>query len=315
MSSRSFEQINYLLRPNKNVERKLIAKTLLHLQRGFPIDDYRYVGFGSMWFGDFTLMHKVVGISDLVTIEAVLSRRKRVEFNRPYRCVHVAMGMAADVLVDHLLDKPTVTWLDYDGPLADALSGDVEIAVGAMRPGSLLLASVNANADQLSHRLKEDRPLTPMEYLVAISDDAGLARRPEMLARNRFPALALDILHDRLTSAVLEGKPGCRYAPIWTFSYADQVEMVTAGGMIVDEVQAVTLEECGLSALDYASGRTPFRIQLPMLTEREKRELDRRLPQAAALDPAELPFELKPSELEDYRRFYREYPIFSEVGA
>ena len=47
MSQRSFESINYMLRPNKNVERKLIARSLLRIGQRFPIRDYRYVGFGS----------------------------------------------------------------------------------------------------------------------------------------------------------------------------------------------------------------------------------------------------------------------------
>lgn len=315
MSKRSFEAINYMLRPNKNVERKLIVSTFKKLQTQFDIVQYRYVGFGSMWFTDFVLMHKTFGMSDLVTIESQKSREKRVEFNKPFACIAVRMEEAATALGDVLDEKPSIVWLDYDGPLKNAMTGDIETAVGSMSSASMLLVTVNAMVDQLKNKKVDDEELSPEDYLARICDDAGLAAQSGRLTRNDFPALAAEIVHDRIKSAVLDKKPGCEYVPIWTYRYADDADMITVGGMIADVADRAKLDASGALTLPHATGAALFDIDLPILTEKEKRALDKRLPSAVALDPAALEFELRPSEVAAYQRFYLEYPVFNEMAA
>lgn len=315
MTRRSFESINYMLRPNKNVERKLIAATLSALKRSFPISDYRYVGFGSMWFSDFVLMHKVIGISDMVTIESQVSRAKRVEFNKPFGCIKVRMEKAATALGDVLDEGKSIVWLDYDGPLKNATTGDLETAVGAMTSSSMILVSVNAVVDQLKNQKRDEENLTPAQYLAEICDNQSLEAEADRLTRNDFPTLVAELLHARLKAAVLASKPGCEYAPIWTFRYADDAEMVTVGGMIVDADDEAKLNECDLDSLPFVTPDRLFDIELPILTEKEKRALDKLLPSDVPLDPKTLEFELKPSEVAAYQAFYREYPIFNEMAA
>lgn len=314
---RSFETINYMLRPNKNVERKLIAKTLSRLQGTFDLPSYRYVGFGSMWFTDFVLMHRIVGISDMVTIEHEASRAKRVEFNKPYACIDVRMEAAATALGEVLEGKPTLTWLDYDGVLKNALTGDLETAVGAMVSGSMILVSVNAMVDQLrGHRLAEDEPpLSEIEYLANICESEAIKAEEARLTRVDFPKLVAELLHERLKAATLTSKPGCEYQPIWTFEYADDATMVTVGGMIADVDDQKKLADCNLGDLPFTSPEEVFRIELPILTEKEKRALDKLLPSATAINAKKLDFELRPSELEAYVKFYLEYPVFNEMAA
>lgn len=317
MSRRSFEAINYMLRPNKNVERKLIVSSLQHMRAVFPIPEYRYVGFGSMWFPDFVLMHKVLGISDMVTIERQTSRRKRVEFNKPFACIDVRMEEAATALGEILDEKPSIVWLDYDGPLKNATSGDLETAVGGMSSGSMLLVTVNGLVEQLKGHSREDGEdeLSPAEYLADICDNPELVRQGARLTRNDFPGLVRELLHDRIKAAVLSIKPGCEYVPIWAFRYADDAEMVTVGGMIANEADQAKLAACGLNGIGYLQRDALFDIDLPILTEKEKRALDRLLPCATNLDHKALDFELRPTEVEAYQRFYLEYPVFNEMAA
>ncbi len=315
MSQRSFESINYMLRPNKNVERKLIARTLLRLDPTFAVRDYRYIGLGSMWFTDFVLMHKVVGISDLVTIERQISRSKRVAFNKPFGCIDVVMGTAGEKLGEVLNEKRGLVWLDYDGPLRSATSGDLETAVGALSSGSLVLVSVNAKVEQLSNNKIDDETVSQERYLAEISDVEVTAEMAKRLTRVDFPELVADLIHDRLRAAVLASKPGCEYSPIWTFQYADDAVMVTVGGMIADQADTERLASCRLSELPFLSAAKPFEIALPILTEKEKRSLDRLMPAAARINAKSLEFELKDAEIEAYRTFYLDYPIFNEMAA
>ena len=304
-----------MLRPNKNVERKLFLSTLMKLQPVFDISSYRYVGFGSMWFSDFVLLHKSLGIDDMVTIERQKSREKRVEFNKPFACIAVRMEEAATALGEVLDSKPSIVWLDYDGPLKNAMTGDLETAIGAMSSGSMLLVTVNATVDQLKNKKLEDQELSPEGYLADICDDKSLIAFRNRLTCNDFPALVAEILHQRLKSAALEKKPGCEFMPIWTYRYADDADMITVGGMIADAIDKTRFANSGAAALPFVTGTNLFDIALPILTEKEKRALDKRLPCATALDPATLEFELRPSEVAAYQRFYLEYPVFNEVAA
>jgi hypothetical protein len=34
-----------------------------------PVDEYVYVGFGSVWFQDFILFHRHLGMRDMISIE------------------------------------------------------------------------------------------------------------------------------------------------------------------------------------------------------------------------------------------------------
>ncbi len=304
-----------MLRPNKNVERKLILKTLRALQSQFDVPKYRYVGFGSMWFSDFVLMHKTFGTSDLVTIESQKSRAKRVEFNKPFACIAVRMEEAATALGDVLDEKPSIVWLDYDGPLKNATSGDVETAVGGMSSGSILLVTVNAVVDQLKNKKVNDEEISPVDYLAEICDDTGLIAQRNRLTRNDFPQLVAEILHRRIKSAVLDRKQDCEYVPIWTYRYADDADMITVGGMIADATDKAKFDASGAATLSFATGSTLFDIELPVLTEKEKRALDKLLPSDSPLNLASLEFELRPSEVAAYQSFYLEYPVFNEMAA
>lgn len=310
----SFEAINYALRPNKNVERKLIATTLFELREKFTIRDYRYVGFGSMWFSDFVLMHKMLGIHDMVTIENQISRKKRVEFNKPFACIIVRMEQASSALGNALSrDKRSIVWLDYDGPLKDALTGDLETAVGVMASGSIILVSVNATVDQLRGHVRDDEQLSPAEYLSEVCDDESLKHDSARLTRNDFPNLVCDRLHARLKSAVLDFNPTCEYVPIWTFRYEDGAIMATVGGMIANVADRKTLNDCKLDELAFTSPSTPFEIRLPTLTDKEKRALDKLLPNGKPLNYQTLEFELRATEVSAYEQFYLHYPVFNEI--
>ena len=67
----SFEKINYLLRPKKQIERKIIIEILQKIQKPLKIDisKYCYIGMGSIYYYDYILFHKFLGISNMVSID------------------------------------------------------------------------------------------------------------------------------------------------------------------------------------------------------------------------------------------------------
>jgi hypothetical protein len=94
MTLRNDEMMNYLFRPAKNIERKMLCEALSRLSVIADVKHYQYVGFGSVYFADFTLFHKQLGIQKLISIESEEEMETRVRFNQPYSCIEVMVGFS-----------------------------------------------------------------------------------------------------------------------------------------------------------------------------------------------------------------------------
>lgn len=94
---RSFETVNYLLRPKKQIERKIIIEILQELSDDIGLSQYRYVGFGSIYYYDFILFHKYLRLNDLVSLDNKPLPR-RFKFNLPYDYVSFENKDATDYL-------------------------------------------------------------------------------------------------------------------------------------------------------------------------------------------------------------------------
>ena len=312
---RSFEAINYSLRPNKNVERKLIARILNAIGKNARFDwrDYRYLGLGSMWFVDFILMHKSIGINKLVTIEKEHSRAKRVSFNAPYSCVEVKIGMSTSVLRQLSWENRTIAWLDYDDVLRSYMFDDLNEIIVKSTTGNIVMISVNAEAAQLNVT-ENDAIVDPMTVLKGLVNATYIPTDADQrLSKNQFPALPGETMFNFMKSSVLNTATGLDFFPLFNFAYSDGSRMVTYGGMIVDANDEKILKGLSLrSSFEFVAQHGQFEIQVPQLTFKEKLELDKRMPCAVAPKPEDLPFELKPSEIEAYRKFYQDYPMYGE---
>src|ERR1700690_2713387 len=95
----SYEKIHYRMRPAKNGQRKMLCEAFRRLGKVRELPEYRYVGFGSMYYGDFILFHKALGIEQMISIEHEKGA-KRAKFNRPYECVTVLPGTANEKLIE-----------------------------------------------------------------------------------------------------------------------------------------------------------------------------------------------------------------------
>src|SRR5690349_11519838 len=114
----SYEHINYSLRPAKHVERKMLVESFRKLSEFDAIRNYRYIGFGSIYFSDFHLLHKSLGITNMLSIEKDEHNQSRFEFNSPFDCVDIKFGMSDAILPTLEWENiPTIIWLDYDGKL------------------------------------------------------------------------------------------------------------------------------------------------------------------------------------------------------
>ena len=72
------------------------------------------------------MLHKELGITDMISIERDVQNIDRYEFNKPYSNIKILDGESNQELVKLKWDMRTIVWLDYDGRLNKSVLQDVE---------------------------------------------------------------------------------------------------------------------------------------------------------------------------------------------
>ena len=107
----SFRRIDYSIRPAKHAERRMLCDIFRRLRPFGRIEDYIYIGFGSVWFSDFSLFHRALGVKKMLSIEHAADAQARIEENKPFN-IPVDYRSSADVLPDLDWSSRMFLWLD-----------------------------------------------------------------------------------------------------------------------------------------------------------------------------------------------------------
>ncbi len=311
------DSVNYQLRPNKNIERKLLIEMFRCLDGQLNLSDYRYIGLGGLWFADFSLIHRQLGLTDLTSIE--MRQPDRARFNRPFDCVAVKGGAASVVLPNlDLGGGPAIIWLDYDSGLGGPALTDIGLLTREVAVGSICLVTVNASVRQIKgQRGPEQQCFSELEALEYYAGDlVPVGLRNEDIAGDTFPGVVSEIVRSAFVHGVRAAARGLKFQLLLNLSYKDGARMVTVGGLVhgVDE-PLISYEEHG-SLPFWPPHSEPYAIGVPLLTVREKAALDQLMPRDGPPTKdavhAALGFELSEEKLAAYHTFYRQYPMFAE---
>lgn len=314
----SYRKIDYRLRPAKSIERKMFADAFRRLSPFARVDSYRYVGFGSLYFSDFQLFHKLFGFTDMVSIEDATDPvvKARFEFNRPYSSIQMKFGNSASVLPKISLETRSIFWLDYDTTLSASLLEDVALICAKASSGSVLIVSICIPGMGTSEN--DEDGTGPLESL---RKSIGPERVPEGIANKDFAKwgtariyrqVLLNQIQESLKhrNGVLGRASKVNFEQIFNFHYADNMKILSAGGIFFDEGQREIFGKCGFHNLDfYRNGEEAYLIETPLLTFREMRTIERDLPDSD--DPIELPIPV--ADMTRYKRVYRYFPMFAEA--
>jgi hypothetical protein len=323
--SSSLDAINYAVRPNKNVERKLIVELVGGLRDTFGIEDYRYIGLGGNTFVDFNLAHRNLGINELISIER--DEAERAAFNSPYQCITVIEGESTVVLPTlPLSNRRAVVWMDYDDSLyGSAAIDDANILGRELPSGSVFIITVNAQNNQFDDddvvcaKPGDRGELRLRSMQKALGNLVPLELPENPMGANTFPQVAGQILCGLIAHAVISAArlDGAEFLPLFNLTYSDGARMVTVGGMIAAAEEANLLRTLDISRFAYARGAEQVAIDVPPLTLKEKWAIDCMLPTNPALTDEALRerfnFSPRPSQLGAYCTYYKYYPIYSEL--
>lgn len=334
----SYEDINYALRPAKSIERKMLVDTFRRLSAFASLSSYRYIGFGSTYFSDFILFHRVLNITNMLSIEKDEANAERFEFNVPFKCVKIAFGRSTAILPTLKWKTRTIAWLDYDGPLTAEVLADVAFFTTNAPSGSVLVVSVNANAsdDDAADRASDESAVVQPESDEPKSPAAAAERRLQRfrarVGHTKVPAtvtprdmrkwgiadvskrIITNEINDtiRARNGALEGEDKVTYSQLFNFHYADRARMLTVGGIIYTLGEEKHYREAMFDSLSFVRiNGEAYHIEVPNLTYREIRNLEKQMP---CVDETTIKAHgVSLTDIQKYARVYRFFPTFAEA--
>jgi hypothetical protein len=310
----SFDAINYSLRPSKSIQRQIVFEGVGLLKSRLDLDRLMYIGFGSIWFTDFVIAHRVLGVDDMISIEGNDVGYKRAVFNSPYATVRVEHGMSGEVLPKLFADtgirnRPWLIWLDYDYSLDESVRDDIRAVIENAPVNSILLATFNGH--EMGYGRTPERPDRLRELLGAlVPDDLPKADCRDDRMQETLADLSLGYMQ---SVAAEVARPG-GFVPAFRVLYRDGAPMVTIGGIL--PARGAARIAADLVAEPTWPCRPAVPIKAPHLTLREAAVLQSQLPRSGQLTRAAvqaLGFDLEEDQLSAFETYYRQYPAFAQI--
>jgi hypothetical protein len=310
----SFEKINYSIRPAKATQRRMLVEALGRLTPIDSLSKYQYIGFGSTFFLDFKMIHRQYGIKKLTSVERERDKRPRFDFNKPFSCIDMYYGTAAEFFISERIDwdRRAIIWLDYDYRMDGTVLADIDRVAESARPGSLLLVTVDAQLPKANERqklLEEELELSKLlEWVggkMSRLGDWGLAHAYWGHAKTN------------LESTLRKRRPECKWHQLFNFHYQDGHKMLTFGGLLVDEEVKKVIKQCRFKELPYFRPQAEaLEIAVPNLTEPEMHKLAQRMPNLTKRNRKPLTrLAIEDVDIDNYRLLYRYLPRFIESQA
>ena len=326
----SYEKINYLLRPNKSVERKMVCEMLSSISTIEDMTSYQYIGFGSTYFADFSLFHRNLGISRMISIEKEERAQDRCEFNKPFACIELKIGNSSNILPNlNINTRNSIIWLDYDGIISEVVFSDINTIFGMMKPDSFFMLSINAELKMLQKDSEEDEEDDDDPKQILITKIGGQRFPNQYLDKKLTNKLYLEILYQCIIQEIytaiqkrngMEGNK-VKFHQSIHFEYRDGARMLTIGGFLFQEnEEECLLNKMGIQHLSfYRNSSKAYSIKCPILSLREIQALNSHLPCKAMdkngfFEDEELNnFPVTNRDINQYALLYRYFPNFAET--
>lgn len=312
--SGSFSKIDYSIRPAKYAERRMLRDIFRRTSAFQPAEQYTYVGFGSVWFSDFILFHRSLGIQKMVSIESARSAEKRVRDNVPFR-IDLHFDRAAKVLPTLCWDERQFVWLDYDDAMSPETLRDVRTAAGRLRSGSLLAVSFRCSAAREVDQADSDDTTSAMDRFRERFSSSQIPAdvSEEDLTGWPFASVTRRMIESEVEAALkvrnsVSKQDVVHAHTICAFNYQDGAMMTTWVGIVYADSEADKFAACAFDNLDFMrDDGEPIHISVPKLTAGEFKRLEAQLPlKVGPLALGSIP----QKEADAFWKFYRYFPSF-----
>ncbi len=313
----SFDVVNYSLRPSKSIQRQIIFDGINTLtpRLDLNLSQFIYIGLGSIWFTDFVMAHKLLGIKNMISMEEDCIGYKRACFNTPYATVSVQKGSSYTILPTLFDDEdisryPWLIWLDYDSEFGEELRDDTRAVIERAPDNTLFLITFNGND------YKYGKPKERPERLQQLFEDVVPDNLSKQCCKNtRMQKTLADFAIDFMQSVAANSRRRGGLVPAFRVIYKDSAAMVTVGGFLASSLQLADKAQEIVKEADWKC-RPKETIVAPHLTIREAVTLQSNLPNTEGLSRKivqSLGFDLEDNQIKIYEKYYREYPSFAQI--
>ena len=265
--------VSYDLRPGKQCERMIMVDSLwTAMEAGYRVSSYRYVGMGANRFYDFVMMHKYLGIGNMISIEHDPEMYQRAMFNRPFEFISVVQTSANDFVLTDRYSGNTVYWLDYDSRIDPNMVQDVRDLCPRVAVGDFVFVTVNGMVPRSLEPLGSVARLAETRELFG---DTAASLEVTDVEKASFPVAARKILEAAFKNAFSSRSDGT-FCPFFQIRYADSTEMLSMGGVFDGSDRSSQLMELLKCRMPFLQRGTddPYQIGRFDYTERERRLLD-----------------------------------------
>ena len=307
--------ISYDIRPAKQSERLILVDMLKAASdSGLPIGRYRYVGMGANRFYDFLLMHRYLGIADMISLEHDEGFFERAKYNAPYKFIDVRNISSADFIAADDKKAPSIYWLDYDGGISKQIISDINDYADAAKIGDFIFMTVSGNPPRAIDRENDAGRLAWLQdQLGAVAGDVTV----EDVERATFPDAVHKVLWTGFKTAFAARTDGAFY-PLLQVSYADSMPMITFGGAFLTAGQAVGVTEKIEQDLPFLnlSTRSKYEIRSLHITDKERTLFDMAVTSKSARSSEKNKLKnlgFRESEIKSYKDLLRYIPRYVET--
>ncbi|MBB6134606.1 hypothetical protein HD842_002748 [Massilia aurea] len=314
--SASFKKIDYSLRPAKHAERRMLCDVFRRLSPFGRIEDYIYVGFGSIWFSDFILVHKTLGVKNMISIEQNTAARQRIEENKPFR-IPVIYQQSKNALPDLNWSADQFIWLDYDDPLSTDMLLDMRLVASRAKSGTVLSVSVQCSRAPQFAEAERDGSVSAINRFAGTfgRDRVPAETKSDQLVGWPYGALSREMLRQEIENELASRNATqitnpFKFRTICEIEYEDGAKMTTLVGIFYTSEDQALVDRCDFKKMEFIrADDKPIRIVVPKLTLREFKRLESQLP---LLEGTDLQLGTIPeADARHFMNMYRYLPSFA----
>ena len=313
----------YHLRVNKAIDRFLLVEILDILKRHCNISDYTYYGFGGPFLEDCRLIHNRCPEIKIVSIEANPQTFKRQEFHRFSKSLDLRDEDFASFLAHFSGNGGEIFWLDY----TNLTLGRFEEFMSVLRKvseNSVVKITIRAEPSLKASSSDEDRDKEWEDFQKKYNQILPPSAKQTDI---ETPLSFTKLLQKMIRIASQQALPASGesvFQLLDSSHYSDQTHMLSITGIVCNKSEVSKIRQWfknwEFRNLDWAD---PRRIDVPILSIRERLHLEKYLPTKAKTgrslsralgyridnsDPKHL------EKLKQYEEFYQYYPYFARVS-
>lgn len=312
----SYEKINYKLRPQKRIERALIAQLINNFQH-IVGEKVNYIGMGSLFYTDFVYFNKYCNLGKMISIEIMEDengeyddkKEKRFRNNKPLDLIELIPKTTSEAIDDLPFDQTNFIWFDYDGCFIPSIIDDLERVIEKTTKSSIIAVSYNSSIPK-QYRSKRELNMEKCnkEYSKYVLDGVN-----NSFTVDGYSEIAVDICEKYIEDQVdfYNQINGTSFfiKRLSKVEYQDGAKMNTLIWVLLDQNAryAQTFDQKISESEIYGE----LNLQMEILTLFEKQQLDRKSIADSERTAEEMGLDLE--TVEQYYRFAKYIPEYTEV--